>query len=294
MWIFSPMERAMPDQIVIYQSKNGSTAIDVHLEADTVWLTQEQLAALFGRERSVITKHLRNLFREGELEEISNVQNMHVANSDKPIKFYNLEVVISVGYRVKSQEGIRFRQWATSVLRDHLVQGYTANQARLAEKGIAEMRQTVELLARTLSNQELVTETGRDVLAVIVGYAKTWSLLLQYDEDTLALPEGCRPAKGVLGYDFARQAIAELKRELKGRGEATDLFGARSGATRLRQSSAISNRRCLASSSIGRGKRKRHIYYTSLSRIIRSWTATNGSAAFCFFSINDRRAFGRL
>jgi hypothetical protein len=117
------------------------------------------------------------------------------------------------------------------VLRDHLVQGFTVNQARLAERGISEMQQTVELLARTLNNQTLVTEVGRDVLSVIVGYAKTWRLLLQYDEDTLVLPAGCQPARGVLGYKFAGQAIFELKQELKGRGEATDLFGSERGDT---------------------------------------------------------------
>lgn len=215
----------MSDQIVIYESQDGSTSLEVHLEADTVWLTQEQMAALFGRERSVITKHIGNVFKERELDEKSNVQNLHIAHSDKPIKLYNLDVIISVGYRIKSQTGTRFRQWATKILRDNLVKGFTVNKARLAEKGLAEMRQTVELLARTLTNQELVSETGKDVLSVIVGYAKTWRLLLQYDEDTLSLPEGCRPARGVLGYDFARQAISELKMELKGRGEATDLFG---------------------------------------------------------------------
>jgi prophage maintenance system killer protein len=115
------------------------------------------------------------------------------------------------------------------VLRDHLVQGFTVNQTRLAEKGISEMQQAVELLARTLDHQALITTIGKDVLSVIVGYARTWRLLLQYDEDRLLLPAGCQPARGVLEYDFARQAIFELKQELKGRGDATDLFGSERG-----------------------------------------------------------------
>ncbi len=183
------------------------------------------MADLFGRERSGITKHIGNVFKEDELDEKSNVRNLHIPFSDKPTKLYNLDVIISVGYRIKSQQGTRFRQWATRVLRDHLVQGYTVNQSRLAEKGLSEMQQAVELLSRTLSNQALVTEAGQDVLSVIVGYAKTWRLLLQYDEDALALPPGCQPAKGVLGYEYAIQAIADLKQELKCCGEATDLFG---------------------------------------------------------------------
>lgn len=148
----------MTQQIVIYEGQNGSTKLEVHLEAETVWLTQDQMAELFGRDRSVITKHLRNVFKEGELEEKSNVQNMHVPFSDKPVKFYNLDANISVGYRVNSKQGTQFRQWATKILRDHLVQGYTVNQTRLAEKGLSEMQQAVELLSRTLSNQSLVTD----------------------------------------------------------------------------------------------------------------------------------------
>lgn len=218
----------MSNQIIIYEGQNGASNIEVRFDADTVWLTQDQMAELFGRERSVVTKHLRNVFKDGELEE-SNVQNMHVPFSDKPVKFYNLDAIISVGYRVNSKQGTQFRRWATKVLRDHLVQGYTVNQSRLAEKGLSEMQQAVELLSRTLANQALVSEAGQDVLAIIVGYAKTWRLLLQYDEDDLALPSGCQPAKGVLGYDCAVRAIADLKQELKQRGEATDLFGSERG-----------------------------------------------------------------
>lgn len=219
----------MNQQIVIYEGQNGSTNLEVHLEAETVWLTQDQMAELFGRDQSVISRHLKSFFKDGVLDPKNNMQNMHIANSKKPIAFYDLDAILYVGYRVNSKQGAQFRQWSTKVLRDHLVQGYTINQTRLAEKGLSEMQQTVELLSRTLSNQALVTEAGQDVLAVIVGYAKTWRLLLQYDEDALALPPGCQPAKGVLGYEYAIQAIADLKQELKCCGEATDLFGSERG-----------------------------------------------------------------
>lgn len=217
----------MTDQIIIYQSPDGTTGLEVHLEAETVWLTQDQMAELFGRERSVITKHLRNVFKEGELDKAAvRAKFAHTAPDGKTYQtqFYNLDAILSVGYRVNSKLGTQFRQWATNVLRDHLLQGFTVNQSRIAEKGLSEMQQAVELLARTLNNQTLVTEVGKDVLSVIVGYAKTWRLLLQYDEDTLVLPAGCQPARGVLEYDFAKQAIFELKQELKGRGDAADLF----------------------------------------------------------------------
>jgi hypothetical protein len=222
----------MTDQIVIYQSPDGTTLIDVRLEAETVWLTQKQMAELFDKDVRTVNEHIRNIFKEAELEEKSVIRKFRITASDGKTyetSHYNLDVIISVGYRVKSHRGTQFRQWATNVLRDHLVQGFTVNQTRLAEKGISEMQQAVELLARTLDRQALITGIGKDVLSVIVGYAKTWRLLLQYDEDTLLIPAGCQPARGVLEYDFARQAIFELKQELKGRGDATDLFGSERG-----------------------------------------------------------------
>ena len=149
--------------IVIYQSENGIASLEVRLDHETVWLTQDQMAEQFGRERSVITKHLRNVFKEGELEEISvRAKYAHTAADDKEYQtqFYNLDAIISVGYRVNSKQGIRFRQWATQVLRDHIVKGYTVNDQRLREESakLQEMRQTMELLARTLAAQELVTD----------------------------------------------------------------------------------------------------------------------------------------
>jgi prophage maintenance system killer protein len=220
------------DQIVIYQSPDGTTLIDVRLEAETVWLTQKQMAELFGKNVRTVNEHIRNIFKEAELEEKSVIRKFRITATDGKtydISHYNLDVIISVGYRVKSQRGTQFRQWATKVLRDHLVQGFTVNQARIAEKGLSEMQQAVELLARTLDHQTLITGIGKDVLSVIVGYARTWRLLLQYDENALALPAGCQPARGMLKYDFAMQAITELKRELMRKGEASGLFGAEQG-----------------------------------------------------------------
>lgn len=107
--------------VIIYQSPDGKTSLDVRLDHDTVWLSQAQMVSLFNRDQSVISRHLRNAFSEGELDKKSNMQKMHFASSDKPVVFYSLDVIISVGYRVKSQQGTRFRQWATQVLKDHIV-----------------------------------------------------------------------------------------------------------------------------------------------------------------------------
>jgi len=212
-------------EVALFLAPDGQICLDVRLEHDTVWLTQAQMVELFGRDQSVISRHIGNTFKEGELARESNMQKMHIANSDKPVEVYSLDVIISVGYRVKSLRGTQFRIWATRTLRDHLVQGYTFNQTRLAERGLLEARQTLDLLARTLQNQALVDDTGRAVLELITGYADTWRLLLEYDEDRLASPPGARPSKGVLDYAKASTAIADFKRELMTRTEATALFG---------------------------------------------------------------------
>jgi len=160
-------------EVILFQAEDGKTRLEVQLARETVWLNQDQMTVLFDRDQSVISRHLRSVFKEGELEKESNMQKMHIANSDRPVTFYNLDVIISVGYRVKSQRGTQFRQWATRVLRDHIVKGYTVNEQRLREESakLCDLRQTVDLLARTLTTQELVTETGKDVLRVINDYA---------------------------------------------------------------------------------------------------------------------------
>ncbi|MCL2155605.1 MAG: virulence RhuM family protein [Leptospirales bacterium] len=122
-------------EIIIYQTADGLTKIDVRMQGETLWLTQAQIAQLFGRERSVITKHIRNIFAESELDEKSNVQNLHIANSDKPVIFYNLDVILAVGYRVKSQRGTQFRQWATQVLHEYLQKGFSMNDDFLKNIG---------------------------------------------------------------------------------------------------------------------------------------------------------------
>lgn len=124
----------MEDQIEIYRSADNQIELQVNLNHETVWLNQVQMGHLFGRDQSVISRHIRNVFKEGELEEKSNMQKMHIANSDKPVTFFNLEVIISVGYRVNSKRGTQFRQWATQRLKDYLVKGYAINEKRLAEK----------------------------------------------------------------------------------------------------------------------------------------------------------------
>lgn len=134
------------DEIIIYQSEDGTVKLDVLFSEETVWLTQAQMSELFQRDRTVITKHINNVFEEGELKEESNVHFLHIANSDKPVKYYNLDVVISVGYRVKSPQGTQFRIWATQRLRDYIIKGFALNDERF--KSGSSMNYFKELLER--------------------------------------------------------------------------------------------------------------------------------------------------
>ncbi|MBP6828718.1 MAG: virulence RhuM family protein, partial [Saprospiraceae bacterium] len=150
----------MENQIEIYKSPDGNTSIEVQFEKETVWLTQSQITELFQRDRTVISKHISNVFNEGELEKESNVHFLHIANSDKPVAFYNLDVIISVGYRVKSQRGTQFRQWATQRLKEYLVQGYAINEKRLAEKQmhLQTLKTGIRIVSRAIEEQAQSTE----------------------------------------------------------------------------------------------------------------------------------------
>lgn len=217
------VEAPLGGEVLVYEAPDGAARVDVRLERDTVWLRQEQMSQLFERERSVITKHVRNVFAEGELDEKSNVQNLHIAGSDKPVRFYNLDVIISVGYRVKSVAGTRFRQWATTTLRDHLTRGYTVNRQRF-EHNARELEAALALVRKAAAGEALSTDQGRGLVDVIARYTQTFLLLQRYDEGLLVEPKGV--AGGVLpAMGAARSAIARLKQDLLARGEATELFG---------------------------------------------------------------------
>jgi prophage maintenance system killer protein len=172
----------MESKIEIYQSSDGQTQIEVKFEHDTAWLSQEQISKLFMRERSVITKHIGNVFKEGELDEESNVQNLHIAGADRPTKFYNLDVLISVGYRVKSSQGTKFRIWATQRLKDYLIQGYAVNERRLAEKHqeVQTLKDGIRILSRAIEDK--VNETD---FAWLGQFAKGLELLDDYDHEQL-------------------------------------------------------------------------------------------------------------
>lgn len=225
-----PIDPISSGEVALYESPDGDVRLDVSLRDESVWLTQAQMAELFGRDQSVISRHVRNVFKEVELVPESNMQNLHIASSDRPVTLYSLDVIISVGYRVNSRRGTQFRIWATGTLREHLLRGYTLNERRLREKGIAEMEQALELLSRTLDRNALVRPEGQAVLDVIGRYARAWRLLLDYDEDRLAsAPAKPLPPAPILALEEARSAVRKLRHSLFERGEAGDLFGQERG-----------------------------------------------------------------
>lgn len=214
--------------IIIFEA--GAQQVEVRLEGETLWLSLQQLTELFGRDKSVISRHLKNIFDTNELDKDRTVAKNATVQQEgerqvvRQVDYYNLDAIISVGYRVNSRQATRFRQWATRVLRDHLTHGYSINEHRLAQQGLAELERAVDLLGKTLTRQALVTDIGREVVGLILDYAKTWRLLLDYDEGRLKVPAGAQPARGVLQFEEARRALDALARELRQRGEASELF----------------------------------------------------------------------
>ena len=216
------------NNIVIFEAENQP--VQVRLEGESVWLTQAQVAELFAVTSQNVTMHLKNIYEEQELAEDSTCKDFLQVQTEgdrevkRKRKHYNLDAIISVGYRVNSRRATQFRQWATGVLRQHLVEGYSLNQQRLKERGI-ELEQALDLLSRTLANQQLVSAQGEAVLGVIADYARSWSLLQGYDEQSLTGQTGKQGDMRALQLDDALTAITQLKQELIAKGEATELFG---------------------------------------------------------------------
>ena len=199
------------NQIIIYQTADNQTQIDVRLENETVWLTTQQMAMLFDREESNIRRHVINVFKEGELEKENNVHFLHVNGVKKPVPFYNLDVIISVGYRVKSQRGVQFRQWANRVLKQYLIKGYAINE-RLRHEQISELRQLVQVVSRTLqhSEQENTIET-QDLLDVVVDYTYALDTLDNYDYERLTIDQTTKVAAFHATYENAMEQIQRLR-----------------------------------------------------------------------------------
>jgi len=204
-------------EIVLYQSPDGKAALDVRLEGETLWLNLNQLAGLFERDKSVISRHLGNVFRSGELERNSVVAFFATTAADGKtynVEYFNLDAIISVGYRVNSKRGTQFRIWATNVLREHLVRGFTLNEKRLREQEqkLTDLRRTVGLLGQTLAHQAIGLDEAMGLLKVITDYAYALTTLDRFDHGTLIIEEVItRPAPYVLTYDAATKIVKAMQ-----------------------------------------------------------------------------------
>ena len=197
------------NQIIIYQTEDGQTQVDVRMENETVWLTTSQMAMLFDREESNIRRHVINVFKEGELEKENNVHFLHVNGVKKPVPFYNLDVIISVGYRVKSQRGVQFRRWASKILKEYLVKGYAVND-RLRRDQLGELRQLVQVVGRTFQSRDITASAdGQALFDVVVDYTYALDTLDNYDYERLVIERTTSKEPFRATYE---NAMAEIRR----------------------------------------------------------------------------------
>jgi len=207
--------------IQIYQTETGALEIQVDQKQDTIWLTQKQITQIFEIDQSVVSRHISNIFKGSEVDEKRNMQKMHNAISDKPVSYYSLDVVLAVGYRTSSAKAMRFRKWATGILKDYLLKGYSINQKLLQTKReqITRIQETLNFLARSGKNLEV----PNPFLEVLNRYTNSLITLNQFDEDRLQTKKGSQGVK--VEIEEFRELIAKIKQELVSKNEATDLFG---------------------------------------------------------------------
>ena len=213
------------DKIVIYKSPKNEIEVEARFEGETIWLRQDEIARLYGKERTVITKHINKIFADKEVDRKSNVQFLHIANSDKPVAFYNLDVILAVGYRTNSARAIHFRKWATNVLKNYLFKGYIINEKRLlqAKNQFKELQGAISFLQEK-SKHELLAGQEQEIFNLLANYSKTLTLLEQYDKEKLSLIKNTK-GKFILKYEEAINVISKIKKDLIAKKEASDFFG---------------------------------------------------------------------
>ena len=210
------MTENLNDKIIIYQSEDGKTQLDVKLEGETVWLNTKQMAELFDKEESNIRRHVNNVFKEAELTRENNVHFLHVNGIKKPVPYYTLDVIISVGYRVHSQRGVRFRQWANSVLKQYLVKGYAINE-NIRKHQIAELRQLIQVLGRAIKQQPAkTTDESNALFDVVVDYTYALDTLDNYDYQRLHIAKTTKEEPFHATYENAMHEIDVLRQKFGG------------------------------------------------------------------------------
>ena len=204
------------EKVIIYQTKDGETSIDVRLEGETVWLTANQMAVLFGRDEKTIRKHINNVFLEGELTKDNNTHFLRIDNVKQPVAFYTLDVIISVGYRVKSQRGTQFRIWANKILKDYLIKGFAVND-KITQRKYEELSQLIHILGRTINSQpELSNRENLDLINVVTDYTYALDTLDKYDYQKLIIDKTTSENKFIVTYDNAIIMIHKLKENFGG------------------------------------------------------------------------------
>jgi hypothetical protein len=222
------------DRMLLFKSSNGNIGLNVRLEGESVWLTQKQISLLFETERSVVTKHIGNIFKTKELSRKAVCAKFaHTAEDGKTYKvdYYNLDAIISVGYRINSKRGTQFRIWATRVLREHIIQGYTINEKRLKEQNsrLLELERTVELLGSIIDRKELAVDEAGGLLRVVTDYAHGLKLLDQYDYQKLTIADTTLPASFIMTYEKAHNAIERMAERMRFENRNPELFGIERG-----------------------------------------------------------------
>ena len=208
--------RKIDEKVIIYQTKDGETSIDVRLEGETVWLTANQMAVLFGRDEKTIRKHINNVFLEGELTKDNNTHFLRIDNVKQPVAFYTLDVIISVGYRVKSQRGTQFRIWANKILKDYLIKGVAVND-KITQRKYEELSQLVHILGRTINSKpELSNRENLDLINVVTDYTYALDTLDKYDYQKLIIDRTTSENKFIVTYDNAIIMIHKLKENFGG------------------------------------------------------------------------------
>jgi death-on-curing family protein len=211
----------MKKEIVIYQGKNGEISLKGDIKRETIWANQAQIVKLFNVDQSVVSRHIRNIFKDEEIEKKSNMQKMHIAKSDKPVAFYSLDVILAVGYRTNSKVAIDFRKWATKTLSEHIIKGYTINKKRVS-KNYTEFLQSVETVKKLLPLGDAVK--AGDALELVKMFAATWLSLDAYDKSSLP-KSGVNKKQARINAEELSGALMELKQNLIRKGQATELFG---------------------------------------------------------------------
>lgn len=220
-------------EIVIYKTRDGKSDLEVKLQEETVWLSQVQMSELFAKDRRTISEHINNVFKEKELTKNRTIRKFRIVQKEgdrtveREVDFYNLDVIISVGYRVKSQRGTQFRIWATQVLKDHILKGYSINEKRLREQNtrLLELQKTVKLMQRVMEGRELARDEATGLLQVITDYSYALSLLDQFDHQQLKIRQTTKKRPFVLTYEAARRAIDQLGEQSRKKGRPSGLFG---------------------------------------------------------------------